>query len=119
MPFEIGVFLVRALPDRNDPGRHISKVDFYIRQAKLAHAQANLGTANLTEIAKEIASTFSRIIRDEDYEMSCSQQTCANGSALEQTIFGRNEPALHHYHKTYRRMLANADLTPTSPSRAG
>ena len=85
MPFEIGVFLVRALPDRNDPGRHTSKVDFYIRQAKLGQAQENLGTANLTEIAKEIASTFSRIIRDEDYAMSCSQQACANGSALEQT----------------------------------
>lgn len=119
MPFEIGVFLVRALPDRNDPGRHTSKVDFYIRQAKLGQAQENLGTANLTEIAKEIASTFSRIIRDEDYAMSCSQQACANGSALEQTVFGRNEPALHHYHKTYRRMLGYADSIPPTSSQAG
>jgi hypothetical protein len=64
-----------------------------------------MGVADLTEMAANIATNFSEIIRDEDYVMSSSQQTSANGAALDQIVFGRNEPALHHYHNTYRRML--------------
>jgi nitrite reductase/ring-hydroxylating ferredoxin subunit len=105
MPFEVGVFLVRVIPDRNDPGRHVSKIDFYLHRDKLDQAAADMGVADLTEMAANIATNFSEIIRDEDYVMSSSQQTSANGAALDQIVFGRNEPALHHYHNTYRRML--------------
>ena len=42
--------------------------------------------------------------------MSASQQTAANSGALPEIIFGRNEPALHHYHNTYRRLLGQAPL---------
>ena len=111
MPFEVGVFLVRAIPDRDDPGRHVSKIDFYLHRDKLDQAAANMGVADLTEVATNIATTFSEVIRDEDYVMSSSQQTSANGAALDQIVFGRNEPALHHYHNTYRRMLG-LDIAP-------
>ena len=111
MPFEMGVFLVRAIPDRDDPGRHVSKIDFYLHRDKLDQAAANMGVADLTEVATNIATTFSEVIRDEDYVMSSSQQTSANGAALDQIVFGRNEPALHHYHNTYRRMLG-LDIAP-------
>ena len=110
MPFEIGVFLVRAIPDRDDPGRHVSKIDFYLHRHKLDQAAANMGVADLTEVATNIATTFSEVIRDEDYVMSSSQQTSANGAALDQIVFGRNEPALHHYHNTYRRMRGDEPL---------
>lgn len=42
--------------------------------------------------------------------MSASQQTAANAGALDYIIFGRNEPALHHYHNTYRTMLGIEEL---------
>jgi nitrite reductase/ring-hydroxylating ferredoxin subunit len=110
MPFEIGVFLVRAVPVPGDPGRHISRVDFYLRPASLEAAAEEMGVADLSEIAVDMAQRFSEIIRDEDYVMSTSQQTAANAGALPEIVFGRNEPALHHYHNTYRRLLGQDPL---------
>jgi hypothetical protein len=37
--------------------------------------------------------------------MGESQQAAANSGALEHIIFGRNEPALHHYRTTYATKL--------------
>ena len=109
MPFEVGVFLVRAVPVAGAPGRHISKVDFYLRRSALEAAAAPGGAGVvLTELASNIATTFSEIIRDEDYVMGESQQVAADSGALGEVVFGRNEPALHHYHDTYRRFLGQA-----------
>ncbi len=60
----------------------------------------------IAEFIATIAQNFSEIIRDEDYVMGESQQTAANAGALDEIIFGRNEPALHHYHETYAAKLA-------------
>lgn len=109
MPFEVGVFLVRAVPVAGAPGRHISKVDFYLRRSALEAAAVPGGAGvDLTELASNIATTFSEIIRDEDYVMGESQQVAADSGALGEVVFGRNEPALHHYHDTYRRFLGQA-----------
>jgi len=54
---------------------------------------------------RTIAQDFAEIIRDEDYVMGESQQAAANSGALDHFIFGRNEPALHHYHATYAEKL--------------
>ncbi len=105
MPFEIGIFLVRAVPTPGDPTRHVSTVDFYLRPAAAAKRAPEMELADISEFAANIASNFSSIIRDEDYVMSASQQTAANSGALRDIVFGRNEPALHHYHNTYRELL--------------
>ena len=117
MPFEIGTFLVRAIPTPGDPGNHISKVDFYLHRDKIEEAERRMGMPDLTAIAADIAGSFSRIIRDEDYVMGASQQTAANAGSLDEIVFGRNEPALHHYHNTYRRMLG-LDVLPLVDSIA-
>jgi phenylpropionate dioxygenase-like ring-hydroxylating dioxygenase large terminal subunit len=104
MPFDAGVFLVRAYPDRNDPGRHISRIDFYIKPDLEGLDE------NITDFLADIAHNFAEIIRDEDYVMGASQQAAANGGALKFAIFGRNEPTLHHYHNTYRAMLGEEPL---------
>ena len=105
MPFEVGVFVVRAIPTPGDPGRHVSKVEFYLRSKEEAAKALGLDTADFSEIATNIAQNFGEIIRDEDYVMSSSQQTAANAGSLDEIVFGRNEPALHHYHNTYRELL--------------
>lgn len=51
------------------------------------------------------------IIRDEDYTASASQQRSAASGVVEHSVFGRNEPALHHYHGTYRSMLGMEPLS--------
>ena len=119
MPSEWGLYVVRAYPDETNPGKHTSVISFYVRGDKASIAgtnnglderQALLETAPL-EALSEIAQGFAAIIRDEDYVASASQQRSANSGTLDHVIFGRNEPALHHYHNTYRAALG-LDLLP-------
>ena len=99
MPFDAGVFLVRAYPNPTDPARHLSRIDFYVKP--------DLDGLNpaVEEFLSDIAHNFAEIIRDEDYVMGASQQAAASAGALDHVVFGRNEPTLHHYHDTYRRRL--------------
>jgi phenylpropionate dioxygenase-like ring-hydroxylating dioxygenase large terminal subunit len=103
MPFRAGVFLVRAYPMPGDPGRHVSRIDFYMKP-ELQDASGP-EALEIQMFIRTIAQGFAEIIRDEDYVMGESQQTAANSGALDHIIFGRNEPALHHYHATYARKL--------------
>ena len=103
MPFRAGIFLVRAYPARDDPGRHVSRIDFYMKP-ELQDATGP-EALEVQMFIRTIAQGFAEIIRDEDYVMGESQQTAANSGALDQIVFGRNEPALHHYHATYARKL--------------
>ncbi len=104
MPFEPGCFLVRTYPDRHDPTRHLSRVGFYVKPG------LGENDPEVKALLSNLAEKFAEIIRDEDYVMSASQQTAANAGALDYIIFGRNEPALHHYHNTYRTMLGIEEL---------
>lgn len=106
MPFRAGVFLVRAYPNPDDPGRHLSRVDFYMKP-ELKNAtgpQAEI----LHDMVANIAKNFAEVIRGEDYKMGESQQIAATSGAMPKIIFGRNEPALHHYHATYAARLGDA-----------
>ncbi len=110
MPFEIGLFLVRAVPLPGDPARHVSRVDFYLRPSAVEARAHLIEATDLQEMAVNIAHSFGGVIRDEDYVMGASQQQSANAGALDNVVFGRNEPALHHYHNTYRAMLGDEPL---------
>ena len=63
--------------------------------------QAKTGIPSLNAI-KEV---FNSTIDQEDYVMGETTQRAAETGLLEHIIFGRNEPALHHYHKTFRTAL--------------
>ena len=108
MPFRFGCSLVRAYPTDGDPGRHISRVDFYMK-SELVEASGQ-EAAEVNTMITTIAQIFAEIIRDEDYVMGESQQRAANSGSLERVIFGRNEPALHHYHQTYASKLGDAPI---------
>ncbi|MEO1055896.1 MAG: aromatic ring-hydroxylating dioxygenase subunit alpha [Actinomycetota bacterium] len=114
MPFENGAYLVRAIPDRERPGKHTSRIGFYLRPGVSAEeyfddpeeAKRQIGLeSEEVELQRLIAEGFANIIRDEDYWMSASQQRTAESGHVEHSLFGRNEPALHHYHSTYRALL--------------
>ena len=53
---------------------------------------------------------FSSTIEHEDYEMGEMQQRAAENGQLKEIIFGRNEPALHHFHSNYREALGQPPL---------
>jgi len=90
------IVLVRVYPDRDNPHKSVSKVSFYHRPKALEDAP---------EVVKEVAKQFAEIIRDEDYAAAARTHLGATSGAIDHFTFGRNEPPLHHYHQTYRRML--------------
>lgn len=95
------VVLVRIYPDPGDPARSVSRVSFYTRPAALEM---------MPDLAMFLRQNFGHVIRDEDFQMAARQQIGADSGANEYVIFGRNEPALHHYHDTYREALGMPPL---------
>ena len=91
-----GVILVRVYPDRANPHRSFSRISFYFKSDVLeAEPDAIIN----------LSRTFAEIIRDEDYAAAARSHQGAQSGVISHFTFGRNEPPLHHYHNTYRKML--------------
>ena len=95
------VVLVRLYPDRRDPARSVTRLSFYAPKEAL---ETN------PDLVKEVTQNFSDVIRDEDFEVASRAQIGADCGIHEHVLFGRNEPALHHYHNTYREALGMPPL---------
>jgi phenylpropionate dioxygenase-like ring-hydroxylating dioxygenase large terminal subunit len=95
MPFAEGAYVLRAFPNPVDPGRHVTRITFYARP------DADVDGDVLAIVVHQFAGT----IRDEDFAMAVSQQRSAASGLVPEVVFGRNEPALHHFHETYREAL--------------
>ena len=55
---------------------------------------------------EEIGSEgFGSVIRDEDYVVAAASHKGMRSGLIDKITFGRNEPALHHYHNTFREAL--------------
>lgn len=54
------------------------------------------------------------VVTDEDYWMTASIQAGTRSGAQDHVVFGRNEPALHHYHRALRDAVGSR-----APSLAG
>ena len=91
-----GATLVRIYPVRDNPHESFSHVSFYGNDAIP-------GDQRLT--MNERLERFGEVIRDEDYVAAAASHEGARAGAREHFIFGRNEPALHHYHNTYNEVL--------------
>ncbi len=96
-----GFILVRTYPKPGDPAHSISRIGFYSRPDPLEE---------FGEQIRGIAQTFANIIRDEDYAVAARAQIGAEAGVPEYNVLGRNEPALHHYHNTYREALGMEPL---------
>ncbi len=96
-----GFILVRTYPKPGDPAHSISRIGFYSRPDPLEE---------FGEQIRGIAQTFANIIRDEDYAVAARSQIGAEAGVPEYNVLGRNEPALHHYHNTYREALGMEPL---------
>lgn len=118
------VVLVRIYPDRNVVGRSVSRITHFT----MPHVMEQLGEAeHKTEVKADnvySADTSARMefdvsatvellvstVEHEDYLMSEKAQITAAGGKLEYFLFGRNEPALHHFHNNYRAALGQPPL---------
>jgi len=114
------ISLVRIYPDPEDPGRSISQVSIYFTQEAYQNAmamdesareQAVKDTYKFEEGATRSPSiegsleVFTSTIEYEDYVMGEYQQQAAESGLAGEAIFGRNEPVLHHFHRSYREAL--------------
>ncbi len=95
------VILVRVYPHGDDPDRSFSRISFYARPDALDSGDNTIA---------ELATRFAEIIRDEDYAAAASSHRGLRSGFLKEMVFGRNEPALHHYHNTYRDALGMEPL---------
>ena len=95
--------IAKPMPVPLMPCQHVSRISFYIWPG------VEVGSAQ-EDALRGIGQAFASIIRDEDYVVAASQQRAANDGSLEHVVFGRNEPALHHYHSTYRAALGMPSL---------
>ncbi|HIF92318.1 MAG: aromatic ring-hydroxylating dioxygenase subunit alpha [Myxococcales bacterium] len=96
-----GLLLFRTYPRPGDPARSFSRVGFYARPELLKEFGEMI--ANITQVLADV-------IRDEDYAVAARSQIGADAGVPDHNVFGRNEPALHHYHNTYRRVLGMEPL---------
>lgn len=115
----LGANLVRIYPDGTNPGRSISRISFYLRPsvvgALAACDQPAVDASNTYDhSARRGADTispeatrevFRSTIELEDYAMGVDTQRAAESGLLEYLIFGRNEPALHHFHRCFAESL--------------
>jgi phenylpropionate dioxygenase-like ring-hydroxylating dioxygenase large terminal subunit len=97
-----GISLFRIFPAGDDPQSCITDLTFY-------------GTPNaageVDEMQAKMGFMLTRdVIRDEDYAMAEMAQKSLKSGAHTYAVFGRNEPALHHYHETYRGALGMGPL---------
>ena len=121
--------LIRIYPDPQEPARSITQVSFYFTPDS-----ADLSDDETSQIAPEDVYNYERrssegrgaslaasfevfrsTIEQEDYLMGEMQQIAAESGRLKYILFGKNEPALHHFHANYREALGQAPLEPIAP----
>ena len=111
------ITLVRIYPDRENHRRSVSRISHYSAQhigAQAAEESIKLDGENLykTDMSQRVEFTLesqieliNSTLQHEDYHMAVKSQQTAESGKVEYFIFGRNEPALHHFHNNYREML--------------
>ena len=112
------VNLIRIYPHPKEVGRSITQIDAYFTKAAYEAAMAaddsaresaveNLYNADAREspTLEATMEVFNSTVRDEDYVMGEYQQQAAESDIAGEAFFGRNEPILHHFHRSFREAL--------------
>lgn len=104
-PFAVDV--LRIFPDGNDPGKSLTAHSYYVLPEVKAHFE---DPEHPERNYEERFDGFNHVVLNEDYAMAESTQRCAEAGIQSHVLFGRNEPALRHYHNAHRRGLARPPL---------
>lgn len=110
------VSLIKIYPDGKNPGRSITRVGHYYSEEAIAAANEQDAEVATRDNAYEYRENrlgslaasqevFTSTIEQEDYLMGETTQKSAESGTIQHLTFGRNEPALHHYHNTFRAAL--------------
>ena len=117
--------LIRIYPDENNPGRSITRISFYYTPDVIEALEAEQaegaeiddvydydGRQGMIGGVEASLEVFHSTVEKEDYVLGEMQQRAAETGMLKEIIFGRNEPALHHFHSNYREALGQPPLEP-------
>jgi len=113
--------LIRIYPHEEGPSRSVTKISFYYSQAAMDYAAEQNVTPEEVDVydpnqrdggpsLENSLEVFRSTIEQEDYDMGEMQQRAAENGQLKEIMFGRNEPALHHFHSNYREALGQPPL---------
>ena len=105
-----GVDVLRMYPDENDPARSRTHHSYYMSPAMREERKKRAEEQGPDEPEESRFQGFNEIIVGEDYAVAESQQRGASSGAQTHFTFGRNEPALQHYHNAHRRGLGLPEL---------
>jgi nitrite reductase/ring-hydroxylating ferredoxin subunit len=96
-----GPILVRIYPDAENPHQSRSVISMYtFPETKRVAPPQGAGDRPSSRM-----ETFASIIQAEDYVAAASSHRGVLSGAQTHVIFGRNEPALHHYHSVFNAAL--------------
>ena len=109
IPGPAGPTLVQIYPDAENPDNSHSQVSFYLHP-QFEELRKNPNMRERVEEVENRMQGFASVIQMEDYVAAASSHIGALSGAQEYFTFGRNEPALHHYHNTYRAALGMPPL---------
>jgi hypothetical protein len=96
--------VVKEYPLENSPHKSVSKVSFYFTPEAIEYING-LKQENESEENFNPYIAFGEIIRDEDYVAAAASHKGLRSGKIDHILFGKNEPALHHYHNTFREAL--------------
>ena len=102
-----GVNMLRSYPVPGDPTRSISRVTYYTDPLVIGIRDSAL---------EERIAIYTAAVRDEDFAIASTSQRGMASGAQTHIVFGRNEPGLHHWHKSYRQQMNLKPVEPT-PTR--
>jgi phenylpropionate dioxygenase-like ring-hydroxylating dioxygenase large terminal subunit len=100
-----GLNLIRIYPDQDDPNNSRSEISWYNFPEAVRDEIGIVKEARANMTQDERMQAFASVIQMEDYVAAASSQLGALSGAQDHVTFGRNEPALHHYHSTYNKAL--------------
>jgi phenylpropionate dioxygenase-like ring-hydroxylating dioxygenase large terminal subunit len=118
--------LIRIYPHADGAGRSVTKISFYWTQEVIdfaASQQQNFDASKVYErdgggdggpSLEASLEVFYSTVEREDYVMGEMQQRAAENGQMKEILFGRNEPALHHFHNNYREALGQPPLEQVS-----
>lgn len=116
------VTLVRIYPVAGEPGRSVTRISHYAApqigaenaEDAIVMTDENMYQTDMTQriefSAESQVALINSTLEHEDYYMAEKSQKAAESGKVEYFIFGRNEPALHHFHNGYREALGEAPL---------
>ena len=91
----------RVFPTEGRPDRAVMETGFYVPKAPATEEELRHWQANLDLVIK--------VVQTEDFPAGRSMQLGFSSGAQKQVVYGRNEPAMIHYHQSMRRALGLPD----------